>query len=364
MISQRNHALDFLRGITILLMVVVNNQGDWTHVYPLLRHATWHGFLGADIVFPLFLFVAGYAAALKIERTNTIASAYFLSLSRRAALLFSIGLFLNGWPFGILGGTEFHLSTLRLLGVLQRIALCVFFGGVILWHIRSVRITILSVACLFIFYEIGMRVCIGEYNGQRFGQSFELFTNYARFVDTALLPERMLYRVQGIPFDPEGLFTTLTATASFLLGALCFRMKKGRLLATAILFFMVAAILPVEPINKQLWTLPYTLLTGATAFLLLTMLERLKWDVPHFWQRPILAMGKNPLMLYALSVLIAKTLALGKVSDNLSLKAHIYGAFTQLPITPETASLCYALFLVFVVVWMARLLRGVSLTAR
>jgi predicted acyltransferase len=132
--SSRNVALDLMRGLTIALMIIVNNPGDWKNMFSLLEHADWNGFLGADIVFPFFLFVAGFAAALKIERVYGeiraagphCASAltlgdglrsskpYIFPLLRRTAILFLIGLFLNGWPFGLLPGTEFSPQNLRL----------------------------------------------------------------------------------------------------------------------------------------------------------------------------------------------------------------------------------------------------------
>lgn len=351
----RNYALDLLRGLTIALMIVVNNPGDWKEMFSLLRHAEWHGFLGADIVFPLFLFVAGFAAALKIARRQATgphcASAltleeqkvpsFYLPLLRRAATLFAIGLFLNAWPFGLLPGSEFSPEKLRVFGVLQRIAICVLAGGLILYWFKSWRGIVGAMVLMALAYEAGMRLGAGG--------SFALENNFARLVDTSILPAGMLYKVRNIPFDPEGLFTSLTAVMTFLLGGLAFRLANYRVVSAVVLAGLGAGFLFIEPINKNLWTLPYVFLTGSFAVFALTLLESLDAARINRVLFPIADMGRNPLPIYVLSVIVAKTLALWKLYPAMSIKQYLVGGLMSLPVPPHWLSLLYSLLLLAVV---------------
>lgn len=372
--TPRNHALDLLRGLTIALMIVVNNPGDWKQMFTVLKHAEWDGFLGADIVFPLFLFVSGFAAALKIAKLQPTgphcATAltldapderpYYGPLVRRAAILFAIGLFLNAWPFGLLPGSEFHPEKLRVFGVLQRIALCALFGGFTLRKFISPRATILTLVGLAAVYEIGMRLPLVTTAAGTFGRSFALADNFARFVDTSLLPEVMLYKVQKIPFDPEGLFSTITALMTFMIGALCYRLPRHRLHLAAGMAVAGMLTLFVEPVNKNLWTLPYTLLTGATGVILLSLLERLPLNKTGWGVRlaqPISYMGMNPLIIYILSGILGKALAVTKMASGLSLKAVLFNSMQVLPLSGQVLSLLYSLVLLAIVAVIALLMR-------
>lgn len=380
----RNHALDLLRGLTIALMIIVNNPGDWKAMFSALRHAEWHGFLGADIVFPLFLFIAGYAAALKIDRVYlplkisgphcasaltlepTEAPPFIWPLFRRAALLFLLGVFLNAWPFGLLPGSSFDVANLRLLGVLQRIALCVVFGGVILRYFTDRKRIATAVLTIIILYEFCMRLVTIHADGVTFGRSFELADNFARFFDLAIMPASMLYKVRTISFDPEGLFTTLTATATFLLGGLAYRCRsrKDRWYFVGVLALLSLFALEAEPLNKNLWTPAYVLLTATFAAAALTLLE--SW-VPAqgsnaaLISRPFAEMGKNPLVVYVLSVLFGKTLAVWKLDSGTSVKQLVYGSLTALHLPAEMQSLLYSLLLLGAMMALARLLRKTPL---
>jgi predicted acyltransferase len=386
--SSRNVALDLMRGLTIALMIIVNNPGDWKNMFSLLEHADWNGFLGADIVFPFFLFVAGFAAALKIERVYGeiraagphCASAltlgdglrsskpYIFPLLRRTAILFLIGLFLNGWPFGLLPGTEFSPQNLRLFGVMQRIAISVMLGGLILRYAQSRTALVTCMVLMALLYEGLMRIPLVEYAGVTFGQTFELQANFARYVDIQIVPNSMLYKVHKIPFDPEGLLTSLTATLTFLVGGLTFRLKSTERIGLALTFCVAGiAMQSVEPINKHLWTVPYVLLTGAGAILMLMALEKLRLGqsgIAKKFSAPFVAMGLNPLLIYALSSIAAKTLAYWKISPQQSLKQLCYTGLAALPVSPKSASLIYSISLLTVFTLVALLLRGKRLVAR
>lgn len=410
--NQRNYSLDLLRGLTIALMIIVNNPGDWKEMFAVLRHAEWHGFLGADLVFPMFLFVAGYAAALKIDRLYAPLAAngphsasalrkdavrgssgpggppalraltleerevtpFYLPLIRRTAILFLIGLFLNAWPLGLLPGTEFSFEKLRVFGVLQRIAICVLIGGIVLRRFLTIKGLVSVLILIAIVYEICMRVPLVHTAAGDFGRSFELQDNFARFIDTSLLPASMLYKVQKIPFDPEGLLTSLTAVMTFLLGGLTFRLSTGIIDAKRQRFFLalllsVTGLLMalVEPINKNLWTLSYVLLTGAAGVLSLAALEKINDREPNVLYRlsiPFASMGRNPLMVYVLSGVVGKTLALWKTPAGLSIKAMLYQCLAYIPLPGKSLSLLYSVILLVLMAMLAAQMKNLRLRAR
>src|SRR5688572_9445849 len=113
-------SLDAFRGFAIASMVLVNNPGDWKHLHAPLAHAPWHGWTFTDLVFPFFLFAAGVAMAISIDRRRAAAGTKGLlgALARRAGVIFAVGLALNLFP-------AFDLANVRIPGVLQRIALCI-----------------------------------------------------------------------------------------------------------------------------------------------------------------------------------------------------------------------------------------------
>lgn len=380
--SQRNYALDLLRGLTIALMIIVNNPGDWQQMFSILRHAEWHGFLGADIVFPLFLFVAGYAAALKITRDFSngasgphCASAltleepepphFYRRLVRRAVVLFIIGVFLNAWPFGLLPGTDFSIEKIRVFGVLQRIAICVLIGGIILRHLRTTRGIMVAICALALIYEILMRLPLISTVEGNFGRSFELTDNFARLVDLTLIPQSMLYKVQKITFDPEGLLTSTGAVMTFLFGALCYRMPLQRFTLVCILMVLGGLWAIFEPVNKNLWTMPYVLLTAGFGCALLTFFEKIRFSemrIAHFLSAPFADMGRNSLLIYTLSGIVGKALAFGKTTSGVSYKVVLYKGLQFLPLSGKLSSLAYSLIFLALLAVLARLLRRIPLS--
>jgi len=355
--TSRNHALDVMRGLTIALMIIVNNPGDWKEMFVILKHAEWDGFLGADIVFPWFLFLAGYAAAMRLVpqlphcasslTLDALPENFYGKILRRATILFLIGMFLNAWPFGLLPGTSFDVTKLRVFGVLQRIAICTLLGGILLIRLRTKRSLIIGIFMLLALYEIGMRL----------GGDFTLENNFVRKLDTAILPTAMLYKVRGLAFDPEGLFSSFTATATFLIGGLAFRCKGHSIALATALLAAALILLPAEPINKNLWTLPYVFLTGGLGVAFLCTLEKI--HTPRFL--PLAAMGKNSLLLYVLSCIVGKTLAMYKVDTAMSIKQYLYGLLTAFSIPLKISSLLYSVILLALLICVGWLTRRMTL---
>lgn len=357
--ATRDYALDLMRGLTIALMIVVNNPGDWKAMFTMLHHAEWDGFLGADIVFPFFLFVSGFAAALRLRpRLPHCATAltlepdpddFYQKLFKRTLLLLGIGVLLN-IRFG--AGGEFSLSQWRIPGVLQRIAICSALGSVILHKVSSVRGVILALVALAATYELGMRV-LG--NG-----SFALENNFARTVDLAVFPEGMLYKVKKIAFDPEGLFSSLTATMTFLFGALLCRLKESRVGYVSLLLIFAIPVTFVEPVNKNLWTLSYTLWTAAAGVFVYASLQKLSHSYNLDRRRIfawILLLGRHALFVYVLSCVIAKPLAFLKLSSGITPKRAIFDALSIIPADPRLISLLYSLLLLALLYALTRIFR-------
>src|SRR5687768_6045426 len=147
-LQNRLISLDVFRGITIAGMILVNNPGSWSAIYPPLAHAEWNGWTPTDFIFPFFLFIVGIAIPLALGRkveTGGVTTDVYLKIFRRAALIFLIGLFLHAMPF-------FELSTLRIPGVLQRIAVCYLVASLIFLHTSWKQQAIIGAALLFIYW--------------------------------------------------------------------------------------------------------------------------------------------------------------------------------------------------------------------
>ena len=268
-------SVDVLRGFTIALMILVNDPGDWTHVYSQLDHAPWNGFTLTDLVFPNFLFLVGVSIIFSLESRiargesrRTLA----LHIFRRAALLFLIKLLLSAFP-------HFHLAHLRLYGVLTRIALCYLAAGLLCLATRRARALLTIAAALLIGYWALMRfVPIPGLGIPTHGfPILDPDRNLAAWLDRAVnaFTQRTLHTgsLYNRTRDPEGLLSTLPALATTLIGcvtALWLRRadpshtRETRISRTYCLTGLIVSGLlsltagllwnPWFPINKNLWT--------------------------------------------------------------------------------------------------------------
>lgn len=331
-------SLDAFRGLTIALMILVNNPGSWAHIHAPLRHAHWHGWTPTDLVFPFFLFIVGVAMALSFQRRGE-QGADAASLRRkvlwRSLWIFVCGLLLNFYPFGLplssqavagfsLDSVAQSLGNLRVLGVLQRIALCYLAVGLFVAGRPGGKAQMVFGATAVGLYEILMRVPLVSGWG---AGSFSLETNFVRWLDLQLLGADHLWNGAGVPFDPEGLLSTLTAAVTTLAGYRVGRFLlpagedlKGRIgpLARTGAALALAGLLlgRFEPINKQLWSFSYTLLTAGLAMVCLAATIRLV-DIHRGrrWARPFVVYGSNPLVVFVGSGLLARTLGRMRVGD-------------------------------------------------
>jgi predicted acyltransferase len=336
--SSMNHrvrSLDVLRGATVALMILVNNPGSWYHLYPPLAHAGWHGCTPTDLVFPFFLFAVGNALSLVQPQWSAAPpAAFWRKWARRTLLIFGLGLLLNAAPFvrwdsvGDLVLRDF--SQLRIMGVLQRIALC-WAAAALIIRFASPQGALLATASLLLGYW-GLCVALGDAS-----DPYGLIGWFGTPIDTALLGTMHLYRGEGVAFDPEGLASTAPAIAQVLIGWwVGVRLQRegpnphtvARLLLTALALGVLAyAWQLVMPLNKKIWTSSYVLWTSALA---IGALAALVWRVdmgeprdriprgspPPKWQVFCEAFGKNALFIFVMSGLVPRVLSLLRWQDG------------------------------------------------
>ena len=321
--NTRLRSLDVFRGAAVALMILVNNPGNWGALYPPLAHAPWHGCTATDLVFPFFLFAVGNALALVMPALQAgPAAVFWRRVLKRTLLIFAIGLFLNAAPFvrwDASGDLVLRSwDSLRLMGVLQRIALCFGAAAVIVWCF-SRRAALWAAAVLLVGYSIA---CLA------FGATADPYSLQGWFgtaIDRAVLGEAHLYRGEGVPFDPEGLASTAPAIAQVLLGWWVGQMiDKGRMNAglVARLFLWATVLLLLAhgwqllmPLNKKIWTSSYVLHTTGLAMMALAALIHLvdirqRQSELRGWVRFFEVFGKNALFVFVASGLVPRVLGL------------------------------------------------------
>ena len=353
MTTERLTSLDAFRGITIAGMILVNNPGSWEHVYPPLKHAAWHGWTPTDLVYPFFLFIVGVAIALALGRRvgeGVAPGRLHRKIFIRSALIFAVGLLLHLVP-------RFDFASLRIPGVLQRIAVCYLAAALLYVHSgQKARIAwaLASLAGYFLIMKFipvpGYGAGVWEYNG-----------NLESYVDTKLLAGH-LYKPE---FDPEGILSTLPAIGTTLLGTLAgdwLRTSRraagktaGLVGAGIILTAAGLALHPYFPINKQLWTSTFVLFAAGAACLVLAACY-LVMDGLGFrkWAVPFQVFGTNAIAAFVGSTLLVKLLRLVKVGSG-GEKTGVLAWTYQHAFVPWAGnlngSLAYAVS--YVLLWMA-----------
>lgn len=344
--GQRMISLDVFRGITIAGMIVVNNPGSWSYVYPPLAHAQWHGWTPTDLIFPFFLFIVGVAIPLALGRRlarGESRRAILGHIVRRTLILFALGLFLNGFP-------HFDLSRIRIPGVLQRIALCYFFAALIVLKVRVRGQALVAAALLVAYWAMMKFVPVPGYGAGVLTPE----GNLAAYLDLRLLRGH-LYRPT---WDPEGILSTIPAIATTLFGALTAHwLASSRTAREKVLGLIGAGIVGVAlgqglnpwfPINKNLWTSSYAIFTGGMALLFLAVCF---WMVEVKGLRrpllPFVIFGMNPIAVFVLSGLVARVMTIYKMArpdgTSISLKAYLYETLFASWAGPWKGSLLFAL---------------------
>ena len=358
--SQRLLSLDIFRGMTIALMILVNNPGDWGNVYAPLLHADWHGCTPTDLVFPFFLFIVGVAITFALSRRKNSGqsqSDIYQKIIRRTILIFAIGLFLNGFPY-------FNLGELRIPGVLQRIALVYGVSAFLFLKLDWKGLLGTSVGLLLLYWGLMTLVPVPGHGAP----NLDAETNLGAWLDYKLMAGHLWS--QSKVWDPEGLLSTLPAIVTGLSGVLCgmwLRVKRHPF-QTFMGIIRVGALLIVIgllwdllfPINKKIWTSSYVVYTSGLALIVLGVIYYLV-DVKSYrgWAKPFVIYGTNALAVYVLSGIIARLLYIIKwtnaAGESISLKQWIYNTFFTPVLSPYNASFAFALanvLLLFGVAWI------------
>jgi len=341
-------SLDVFRGLTIAAMILVNDPGSWGHVYAPLRHAEWRGWTLADLVFPFFLFIVGVSVAVSFGRRLEAGEGkrpLYIKVIRRALILFALGLLLNGFPY-------YDMSTLRVPGVLQRIAVCYAAAAVIFLN-STWKGRLAWAAGLLLLYWAAMEWI--PVPGAGAGH-YEKGINLAAYVDGLLLKGHMW--AQTGTWDPEGILSTIPAVSTTLFGALAGQWLTGgaapRDKAAGLLAAGGAAAGIGElwdlllPINKSLWTGSYALFTAGLASICLGAVYWLV-DVRGIkrWAQPARVLGMNAIFAYVLAGIAARLLILIKVAgtggNSDTLKTWIYENLFASWLGGMNGSLAYAI---------------------
>ncbi|MEK9136743.1 MAG: DUF5009 domain-containing protein, partial [Bacteroidota bacterium] len=212
-------SLDAFRGATIAGMMLVNNPGSWSNIYPQLAHAKWNGWTFTDWIFPFFLFIVGVAMTFSFAKRMEAAgekSKLYAQVFRRTAIIFVAGVFLNGFPFGLLFGHHFDVATMRIPGVLQRIALCYFFASVILLN-TTIRGQINWILGLLTGYWLLVKLIPVPGYGAGI---LEPLGSLCWYIDATLLSGHTWSGAPVPGFDPEGILSTIPAITTTLFGVL------------------------------------------------------------------------------------------------------------------------------------------------
>jgi predicted acyltransferase len=369
---ERLISLDAFRGFTIAGMILVNNPGSWGNIYPQLAHASWNGWTFTDFIFPFFLWIVGVSMTFSFAVRKTKGddnTKLLLGVLRRSAIMFGLGIFLTGFPFGLLWGHHLDWATIRIPGVLQRIAICYLISSMIYLN-TSMRGVIISIGALFVTYWLFMFY----YPVPEIGAGvFEKGRNFAAYIDSMFLSGHMWSATKT--WDPEGLFSTLPAIASSLIGAVTgdyLRQspqekteKSVWMFVFGSAFLLIGAILDMwMPINKSLWTVSYTLFMAGWALCIFGIFYFLI-DAKGIkkWAYPFIVYGMNAIFVFVLSGVAGRAMGLWKfnvmLSDgtyhDVSIKTIITQNLFDPFFSPLNASLMHAIVwisVMYLVVWV------------
>jgi len=376
-------------------MILVNNPGSWQHIYPPLEHAAWHGLTPTDIVFPFFLFAVGNALSFVMPRLKAGGDATFWKkIIKRSALIFLIGLFLQWWPFFIWNNDHLVFrrwvdpnnpeSGVRILGVLQRIALCYFFASVIIYYLKPKGSLYFGLMLLVLYWIL----C---YIGNP-GDPYSLQGWFGTNIDKKILHVPHMYKGEGLPFDPEGVMSTMSAIVEVIFGYFVgdyiqkkskvpenlalgtvnnfgpYQMLSGLFVGGVVMLLTGYWWDKVFPINKKIWTSSFTVYTsGLATITIATMIYLIEYKNMRGWFTKFFdVFGKNALFVFALSAFLPRTLALIRIPDHVDDEGKMayitpwswlyQRVLTHIPGDPRVGSLAYAicviLFMWFVCWWL------------
>jgi predicted acyltransferase len=336
--SSRLVSLDIFRGMTIAFMIIVNTPGSWKYVYAPLRHAEWHGCTPTDLVFPFFLFIVGMSTYYSLKKYgNAINSSSLFRIFRRMIAIFAVGLFLTIFPY-----FARDYSTLRIMGVLQRIALAYGIGATVCLAIRKEYLWIVIAILLLLYWAL-----LAFFGG---ADPYSLNDNFALKADLAILGKNHMYKGFGIPFEPEGLLSTIPSICTVIIGYFTGELvakgsTSGKIFLKLLLLGAGATGLGylwgmIFPINKALWTSSYVLYSGGLAMIVLAVIYLIA-DVLKFsmWGTFFLVFGTNALFTFAMAGIWTKMMLYVIKIHSGSERISIYNWFYEKVCVPVAGNM-------------------------
>ena len=332
-VTQRFTALDVFRGMTICLMIIVNTPGNGDTTFAPLLHAKWNGFTPTDLVFPSFLFAVGNAMSFVMLKWESKPDAFVVGkILKRTALIFLLGYLMYWFPFFKqdvkLNILPFPISETRIMGVLQRIALCYGAAALMIHFLKIRTATIISIILLIGYWLL--LLFFGEA-----GKEFTMTGNFGQKVDLWLMGEKHLYHGEGIAFDPEGWLSTLPAIGNVIAGFIVgkFIKDKGKtyetltkLMVAGFICLVIAYFWDLSfPINKKLWTSSFVLYTvGLDCIIISVIIYVIDFLHKTNWTNFFEIAGRNPLTIYLLSELLATVLGMIHTDNKRTLNQWLY----------------------------------------
>ena len=374
-------SLDIFRGLTVAGMLLVNDPGTWSAIFPPLEHAEWHGWTPTDLIFPFFLFIVGITTHLSISARRARGDdegAIVRQILRRGAIIYLLGFLMALFPFYQWGSIEsmpdasivdrvmYRLAHVRIRGVLARIAI-VYVCAALLTLRTDLKQQIVIVAVLLFGYWFVMTVLPVPGEGGTIGALLldDKSRNLAAWFDRAILTTDHIWS-GSVTYDPEGPLSTIPAIGTAMLGVIAGRWiamtsrplieRIAGLFAVGALVMMLGAMWHwVFPINKNLWTSSYVLFTAGMAAI---SLATIMWIVEHYnvrwWTKPFVIFGVNPIVAFVGSGVMARLIyTLWKVDyagKSQSIQSVIYQSVFLPWLPPRVASLAFAL--TFVLFWL------------
>ncbi|NME72323.1 acyltransferase family protein [Flammeovirga aprica] len=348
--SERILSLDIFRGLTVILMILVNNPGTWLAIYPPFQHAKWHGCTPTDLVFPFFLFIVGVSISFSMSKVKKDPFKRPVAMRKalwRGAKLIGIGLFLGLFPF-------FNFAEMRVPGVLQRIGIVFVVTSTLFLYADRKTTIALFVSVLVVYWLAMTLVPIPGVGAPNLDDPNGVLSSY---IDQLILKGHMWSGTKT--WDPEGLFTTIPAIGTAILGLFSgeiVKENKGVEVVKKLLILGFASVVIgqlwniVFPINKSLWTSSYVMYTGGLGAITLGLSYYL-FDVKKIGRNQVLipkAFGLNPMAAYVLAEMIARLMAVISIGET-SIKGHLFALITFDGVPLEASSLVFAVLYVGVV---------------
>lgn len=357
--NNRILSIDIFRGATIVGMILVNNPGNYKYIYSQLRHSSWHGCTFTDLIFPFFLFIVGvsiFFAFTKVLDKGIPRSKLYSKIIRRTIILFAIGLFLNAFP-------KFDIANIRIMGVLQRIAICYFFVSIIFLHTKLRGQIVWTIALLFFYWGLMEWIPVPGIGAGY----FEKNANFATYFDSFILTGFMGYFEKF--GDPEGIFSTIPALSTTLFGVLTghlLKTNKTKIQKTFLLFLPGILLIIIGiiwgfvfPINKHLWTSSYVVLTAGWALVSYALFYFvIDAKGHHKIFQPFVVFGMNAITVYGLSIIGARLIKLMDFTTACGTNYHLRSWLCLEVFDPlignYNSSLAYAL--VYILFWYGMML--------